>query len=79
MHRLLNIFYILFCFQIGIFLVIYPWLRIWEVNGLLIQHPALRQVMLNNYFRGAVSGLGIVNLLIGGIEFINFTRKRNSH
>lgn len=75
MDKLFRILYILFCFQVGIFLLIFPWLRLWETHGLLIEYPVFRSVMMNNFFRGAVSGLGIVNVVIGSIEVINFGRK----
>ncbi|MBI2823018.1 MAG: hypothetical protein HYX74_12415 [Acidobacteria bacterium] len=77
MEKLLRILYILFCFQVGIFLLVLPWLRLWESNTLLVQYPAFHTVMLNNFFRGAVSGLGIVNVVIGGIEVMNFAKRSN--
>ena len=78
MNTLLRILYILFCFQVGIFLLILPWMRLWESHSLLLQYPAVRPVMLNNFFRGAVSGLGIVNVLIGGMEVMNFGKRNDS-
>jgi hypothetical protein len=53
-------------------------MRIWEANTLLFQYPAVRPVLMNNFFRGAVSGLGIINLFIGCMEVMNFARRRNS-
>ena len=77
MNKLLNILYIIVCFQVGIFLLVFPWMRVWETNLLLLQYPAFRQVMMNNFFRGAVSGLGIINLVIGGMEVMSFPRRRD--
>ncbi|HEY3131109.1 MAG TPA: hypothetical protein VGL91_16760 [Acidobacteriota bacterium] len=77
MNKLLNILYIIVCFQIGIFLLVFPWMRVWETNLLLLQYPAFRQVMMNNFFRGAVSGLGIINLVIGSMEVMSFPRRRD--
>jgi hypothetical protein len=76
-NKLLNILYIIVCFQIGIFLLVFPWMRVWETNLLLLQYPAFRQVMMNNFFRGAVSGLGIINLVIGSMEVMSFPRRRD--
>ncbi len=78
MNKLLNVVYIIFCFQVGIFLLVFPWMHIWESNVLLLQYPAFRLVMMNNFFRGAVSGLGIINLVIGGIEVMSVARRRGS-
>ncbi len=37
----------------------------WERNYFLTAFPALHEIIRNNYLRGAVSGLGVVNLLMG--------------
>jgi hypothetical protein len=57
--------YIIFCLVIGVFLIVIPWHSIWEANFLLSYVPALRSVMLNNYLRGAVSGLGAIDIVLG--------------
>jgi hypothetical protein len=49
---------------VGLVLVVAPWTSLWDSNWLLQPHPALRDVLLNAFTRGAVSGLGIVNILI---------------
>lgn len=64
--------YILYCLEVGVFLIIYPWLPLWEHNSLLYAYPALRSIVLNNFFRGAVSGLGFSNLILGAVEGANF-------
>jgi hypothetical protein len=72
MSRLLAIAFILFCFEIGIFLIFVPWSGLWENNFLLAYSPLLRQVLLNNFIRGAVSGLGAIDFLIGLTELTIF-------
>ena len=64
MNRLLAVAFILFCFEIGLFLVFVPWSSLWEHNVLLLYLP-LRGLLLNNFVRGAVSGLGVVDLFLG--------------
>lgn len=49
---------------VGLVLLVAPWTSLWDSNWLLQPHPALRDVLLNAFTRGAVSGLGIVNILI---------------
>lgn len=64
--------YVLYCFEVGIFLLFFPWLRLWEQNSLLSYYPYLRQIVLDNFFRGAVSGLGVANLILGVWEIAHF-------
>jgi hypothetical protein len=60
--RLLLVAYFL---EVGLVLVLVPWSPFWDRNYFAIAFPALRDVLSNHYMRGAVSGLGIVNLLMG--------------
>lgn len=48
----------------GAFLVVVPWTSWWDANYLLDPHPALRGFLLSAFTRGAVSGLGLVNILL---------------
>ena len=72
MNRLLAVAFILFCFEIGLFLVFVPWSQLWEHNVLLGSSFHIRRLFLNNFFRGAVSGLGIVDLALGFSELGRF-------
>jgi hypothetical protein len=49
---------------VGLVLVVFPWTEIWDANYLLQSYPLLRWLMLSSLTRGAVSGLGLVNLLL---------------
>ena len=49
---------------VGLVLLIAPWTSVWESNWLLQPYPALRLALLNAFARGAVSGLGLVNVLL---------------
>ena len=72
MNRLLAVALILFCFEIGLFLLFVPWSALWEHNVLLGYSAGLRGFLLNNFFRGAVSGLGFVDVLLGLAELARF-------
>ena len=72
MNRLLAVAFILFCFEIGLFLVFVPWSQLWEHNVLLAYSLHLRGLLLNNFVRGAVSGLGVVDLVLGFSELGRF-------
>lgn len=49
---------------VGPFLVVAPWTALWDSNYLLQTHPALRALVLSAFTRGAVSGLGLVNIVL---------------
>ena len=57
--------YILASLEIGIFLLLLPWLQYWENNYLLYLYPQFRPLVSNAFFKGFVLGLGIANILIG--------------
>ena len=63
--RILFVVFILFCIELGLFLLVLPWSEIWERNLFLSLFPELRAFLLSNYFRGALTGLGLVNLWVG--------------
>jgi hypothetical protein len=62
LKRLLLVAYFI---EVGLLLVLVPWSPFWERNYFLTAFPALLEIVRNNYLRGAVSGLGVVNLLMG--------------
>ena len=58
----------------GLVLCLAPWTSLWDTNALLQIHPLLRAIALNPYMRGAVSGLGLVNLLVAALEVYGHLR-----
>ena len=56
----------MFFVQVGLLLVVMPWWpAFWEHNYFALAWPPLRTLLTNNFVRGAVSGLGVVNLFAG--------------
>jgi hypothetical protein len=49
---------------VGLILVVAPWTPLWDANYLLQPHPWVRGLVLSAFTRGAVTGLGIVNILL---------------
>jgi hypothetical protein len=46
--------------------VVLPWWpALWEHNYFAMAWPPLRTILTNNFVRGGVSGLGVVNLFAG--------------
>ena len=62
MHRALLILYVLFCFELGVFLLILPWVSIWSNNHFVAGHGWISAIALNHFVRGAVSGLGLADI-----------------
>jgi len=46
-------------------LIVLPWSGFWEHNYFAAAWPPLQSVLTNNFVRGAVTGLGLVNLCAG--------------
>ncbi|MFZ0592056.1 MAG: hypothetical protein WAM39_16440 [Bryobacteraceae bacterium] len=67
-QRILGLCFAIFALELGIFLFVFPWLRVWGVNWLPMQSPGLRALWISPYFRGALSGVGLVNLYVGVAE-----------
>ena len=70
-----RVLYIVYSLEVGVFLLFLPWLTIWENNYLLYRFPDFRPVVANAFLKGAVLGLGIVNIVIG-IQEIGFFARR---
>jgi hypothetical protein len=64
LNRLLHVVLLLIWLELGLVLILIPWSEIWDVNYFLYQYPSLGLVMKNAYLRGAVSGLGVINVFL---------------
>ena len=53
---------------VGLVLIVAPWTALWDANYLLQAYPLVRSVLLSEFTRGAVSGLGLVNVLLAASE-----------
>ncbi len=81
--KLVVIFFIILCLLVGIFLMILPWFSYggmgdWGDNYFLnfvvrqTGLPVIRQTVASGWFRGAVTGLGILNLFLAFWEMAHF-------
>ena len=75
MRLLLAIFF----FEIGLVLAVAPWSAYWERNYFAAVLPTLHSVITNAYVRGAVSGLGVINLLAAASELRSLLSGRRPH
>ena len=75
MQKLSAILFCVFCLELGLFLLIYPWLgNLWNQNWFFGLRPEWQRFLLSEQFRGAISGLGILNLFIAFLEILRLRR-----
>ena len=82
-RRLSSVLFIIFCFELGLFLIIYPWTDAWTDNYFSVAVPDnlqnfWRNLWNNSYVRGGVSGLGLVNVWIAIAEVFQMFSRRAS-
>lgn len=73
-QKMSAVLFITFCLEVGIFLVVFPWTPWWDGNYFSRLAPQLERYWDNMYFRGAISGLGVVNLYISLMEALRLRR-----
>ena len=56
--------------EVGFVLLIVPWSILWDRNYFIDAFPQLQAILTSNYVRGAVSGLGAVNIGAGIGELV---------
>lgn len=71
MHTLLRVIWMLALLELGITLLVLPWLvpGPWDTNFFLSHYPAMRPYLLQPAVRGMVSGLGALDVMIAGRMF----------
>src|ERR1035438_8095096 len=73
-HKAAAVLLVTFCIEIGFFLLIFPWTDHWDSNYFGDVVPFLRPYWDNLYLRGAISGVGVVNLYIALLELFRLRR-----
>lgn len=69
MNRVLRALLVVVCFEMGALLLYLPWSGLWDQNFFLLHFPSLIPVVLHPSFRGAVSGLGVLDIILA-LSFI---------
>lgn len=65
-----------FFIELGLILVVLPWTRLWTENSLLLSFPTLRSVLHQNFVRGLISGIGLIDVWLGVSEAIRYREPR---
>ncbi len=79
LRRLWVVLFAIFAFEIGAFLAIFPWMDSWTLNHLPGFFPGheveLQDLWDDPYFRGSLSGLGLLNVYIAFRETLQLIRR----
>jgi hypothetical protein len=76
---MIRLLLIIFFLEVGLVLAVAPWSAYWERNYFAGLAPMLHAVITNAFFRGAVSGLGLVNLAAAIAELRSLLAARRTH
>lgn len=67
-----------FFFEIGFVLLVVPWSAFWDRNYFAQLAPPIEALITNDFFRGAVSGLGVINVSAGLAELVSMVIARTA-
>lgn len=82
-EKLTVVFFIILCLLLGFYLILAPWDTLfgsWSDNYLLALVadksglPSIQRTISSNWFRGAVTGLGVLNIVIAFWEAAHFNQ-----
>lgn len=73
-----RLLFVAFFLEVGLVLVVLPWSTYWDRNYFAHAWPPLGAVLGDDFVRGAVSGLGLLNIIAGFAELapVFFARER---
>ncbi len=88
-EKLIVIFFILLCIMSGVTLILFPWINFggvsdWSDNYFLAMitsltgSPLIRDAVSSGWVRGAVTGIGVLNLYMAFGEIMNFSETAKS-
>jgi hypothetical protein len=76
--RFRALIFVFLCAVMGVLLVIVPWWPQWTDNALMLRYPEMRAIMASGFFRGACSGLGLLDIWIGFWEAMHYQEDEHS-
>ena len=62
--------------EIGLVLLVIPWSAFWERNYFGQLFPVLHDLITNHFVRGAISGIGLINVSVGLAELVSILSGR---
>jgi hypothetical protein len=75
-RRFWTVCFAVFAFEIGLFLTVFPWMDSWSLNHLPILLPAIEGLWDDVSFKGAITGLGLINIYVAVNQIVTLIRER---
>lgn len=69
---------VIFFLEVGLVLSLAPWSAYWDRNYFAETVPAVRWLITNNFVRGAITGLGVINICAAVVELVGLFVARRS-
>lgn len=60
----------IFYFVIGVALLYIPWIPLWTNNYFVLHYAWVSVIIQNDYFRGAISGVGLADIWLAYEELM---------
>ncbi len=73
-HKTRAVAFAAICLAVGLFLLVFPWSDWWDDSYFATMGPWWQENWENLYARGAISGIGMVNLCIAMVELFRLRR-----
>lgn len=70
--RVFLIIEVILWIELGMILVVVPWTHAWSDNGLILNYPRIRELLSISFVRGAVSGIGLLDIWAGVWQAIRY-------
>ena len=67
-RRILSFCLIIFAFELGLFLLVFPWLSVWGMSWVPVHSARFAHLWMSPYVRGGLSGLGLINIYVALAE-----------
>ena len=71
-QRLLLVVEVAIAVWAGMLVMVLPWTRLWTENPLLAGWPTLKFVLDQNFIRGMISGIGLIDVWMGVSEAVHY-------
>ncbi len=71
----LSLLFVLYCFEMGVFLLLWPWLTAWDRTWSQLPWFAIRHLGTTPLARALVSGFGTLHLVWGAHDFELWLRR----
>ena len=75
MRVVVRVIFVAYFLEAGVLLTLAPWTTLWDRNYFIRAWPAIAVLAGSHYVRGAISGLGLINLAAGCAELIGLFRR----